>query len=178
MKRPSRPSVRMRECLRRCSGSRVKWRKLFIAGAMMTTAGVVLQMFSLPYPLKAWFLATQVTVSSLDEHLNATMALSSEPVVKSNVEHSQALVPGALSSVNLVDSPTELNLSPPVVPERSTPWQRKKSVARRRKNNRVKKISPPPPPPPPRRVIPYRLQVNSLFNGSIICRKMLYKLAA
>lgn len=172
MKRPSRPSVPMRERLRRCAGSRVEWRKLFIAGAMMTIAGVVLQMFSLPYPLKAWFLATQVTVSSLDEHLNATMELSS------NVEHSQTFVPGALSSVNLLDSRTELNLSPPVVPERSTPRQRKKSVARRRKNNRVKKISPPPPPPPPRRIIPYRLQVNSLFNGSVICRKMLYKLAA
>lgn len=170
MKRSLRPiaGIRMKEYLRRCAGYRFEWRKLFFAGAIMTIAGVVLQMFSLPYPLNVWFLASQVTVSSSDEPLNTTMELSSETVIEANVEQSQILVPDATSIV-LLDSPTELNLSTPVlVPESSTPRQRKKSVPRRRRKNvKVKKILPPPPPPPPRRIVPYQLQViNSPFNGS------------
>ncbi|KAH7514195.1 hypothetical protein FEM48_Zijuj11G0062900 [Ziziphus jujuba var. spinosa] len=169
MKRPLRPlvGIRMTEYLRRCAGYRIEWRRLFLMGAIMTAAGVVLQMFTLPYPLNVWFLSMPVTVTTTTTttsgESNSTMKLR-ERVIESRVEHSRIVsaAPSVLlnSRTELSETVIEPDTSSPLEPQIKAPTrQTRKSVSRRRKKNiKVKKVLPPPPPPPPRRIIPYRLQ--------------------
>lgn len=175
MKRPLRPlvGIRMTEYLRRCAGYRIEWRRLFLMGAIMTAAGVVLQMFTLPYPLNVWFLSMPVTVTTTTTttttsgESNSTMKLR-ERVIESRVEHSRIVsaAPSVLlnSRTELSETVIEPDTSSPLEPQIKAPTrQTRKSVSRRRKKNiKVKKVLPPPPPPPPRRIIPYRLQVKLL----------------
>ncbi|PON43166.1 Exostosin-like [Parasponia andersonii] len=147
-------SALMKELYRNCALYRIDWRKLFFAGAIMTIAGVMLQMFTLPYPLNMWFPSPPVTIS-LDEPINGAIELISERVNESMVQQFQLLE--AVPSV-LLNSPVELNVSKPVEPERFTVPQTRKSVPRRRRKS-IKvdiksndKTSPPPP-------VPHRFQI-------------------
>ncbi|PON97708.1 Exostosin-like [Trema orientale] len=146
-------SALMKELYRHCALYRIDWRKLFFAGAIMTIAGVMLQMFTLPYPLNMWFPSPPVTVS-LDEPINGAMELISERVNESMVQQFQLVE--AVPSV-LLNSPVELNVSTPVEPERLAVPQTRKSVPRRRRKN-IKvdtKSNDKTPPPPP---VSHRLQ--------------------
>ncbi|XP_010104876.2 probable glycosyltransferase At5g03795 [Morus notabilis] len=139
-------SITMKQLFRHCAGYRIDWAKLFFAGAIMTVAGVMLQMFTLPYPLSMWFISQPII--SWDEPLNGEVGLS-ERVTESMVTNV------------FLSSPAELSLLVPVEPaERLTVIERRKSVSRRRrKDTKVDaKSTISPPPPPSRRSVPYRLQ--------------------
>jgi hypothetical protein len=106
--------ILMKELFRRCVGYKIDWRKLFLVGAMLTIAGVVFQMFSLPYSLEIWFLSPHVTVSS-HESLNSTIPLS-ETLTKARVEEFQFVLAAPVVSVN---SSIKLIQSMPVEPKES-----------------------------------------------------------
>lgn len=149
-------SITMKQIFRHCAGYRIDWAKLFFAGAIMTVAGVMLQMFTLPYPLSMWFISQPVI--SWDEPLNGEVGLS-ERVTKSMVTNV------------FLSSPAELSLSVPVEPaERLTVTERRKSVSRRRRKDTKAdaKLTVSPPPPPSRRSVPYRLQVQ-IKNFNALC---------
>lgn len=152
-------TILMKEIFRHCALYRIDWGKLFFAGAIMTIAGVMLQMFTLPYPLSQWFLSPPLTVSS-DEPINGAMELISERVNESRVQQFQLVAAGPNV---LLNSPVESNFLVPVELERSiVSPQTRKSVSRRRRKS-IKVDSKPnnitPPPPPPSSSVPYHLQV-------------------
>lgn len=156
LRRPA--TALMKEIFRHCALYRIDWRKLFFAGAIMTIVGVMLQMFTLPYPLNKWFLPPPVTLS-LDEPFNGAMELISERVNESRVQQFQVV---AAVPIVLLNSTVELNISTPVGPERlAVPPQTRNSVSRRRRKS-IKVDSKPnniTPPPAPRRTVSDRLQV-------------------
>ncbi|XP_042503811.1 probable glycosyltransferase At5g03795 [Macadamia integrifolia] len=57
-------ATEMKVVRRRCPGSKINWRKLFLIAAVVTTAGAVFQTCTLPNPLTVWFLLPSATVSS------------------------------------------------------------------------------------------------------------------
>ncbi|XP_062073950.1 probable glycosyltransferase At3g07620 isoform X2 [Humulus lupulus] len=130
----------------------------------MTIAGVMLQTFTLPYPLNKWFLFPPVTVS-LNEPFNGAMGLISKRVNESRIQQFQLVE--AVPKV-LPNSPVESNFSVPVEPEiPAVPVQKRKSVPRRRRKN-IDLDSKPnhttPSTPPPRKTVPFKLQK---FVGSL-----------
>ncbi|XP_040367659.1 probable glycosyltransferase At5g03795 [Rosa chinensis] len=143
----------MKEFFRLCAGLKIDWKRLIFAGAFMTTAGVILQMFLLNDPLDMWPLSLPIANVS-DESLNSIRSFNqtfSEGRVK-RLELISADVP-----IVPPDSSLKLNLSIPVMPYIGTvPTGRSR---RRKKEGNVDNMSKViPPPNPPRIHVPYRLQ--------------------
>lgn len=130
-------------CRRNDAGYRFDWRKLFFAGAIMTTAGVLLQIFSLPYPLNSFLPSPPVRVVYY-QPLNGTIKLSETDDNESSKQFQ--LLPAI--ALNNISTPDQSNV---------TGKRKYVSIGRRKIDNRAKII--PPPPPPALRNIPYSLQV-------------------
>lgn len=151
-----RATFLMKQLLRRYAGYKIVWRKIFFAGAMMTAAGVMLQLFTLPFPLNMFVSQHEIVTS--DELLK-------------NMRLSESV---AESAPNIfLNSPTELsNLSVPVQSAERLPVSKVRKSESRKKRKSVKEdtklnfLGHPPPPPSPRRTVPMRLQVQlrTLFS--------------
>ncbi|XP_040990678.1 probable glycosyltransferase At5g03795 [Juglans microcarpa x Juglans regia] len=144
----------MKELIYRCERNRVDWRKLSLFGAMLTVAGVVFQMFTLPYSLNMWFLLPPATVS-LSGSMNGTIP-SSEARSEARAEQFQLVPTVPIVSVN---SSLKLIQSMPVEPKKVTDLVKRKPISRRRKKN----IKPDDKsnilsPPPPHKTVPSRFQ--------------------
>ncbi|XP_034680976.1 probable glycosyltransferase At5g03795 isoform X3 [Vitis riparia] len=136
---------------------RINWKKLFVVVAIMTTAGMVLQTYTLPYPMATWFLPPQTMVSSY-KSLNGSTVHLTETLSLESAEQFQLVPTAPVVSLN---SSTELVKSVPIVEERAQVSPRKNPSSRRRrknakidKTNEQKVVFHPPPP----RTVPTRLQ--------------------
>lgn len=65
----------IRELIRHCKWRKIDWRKLFLAGAVMSVAGIVLPTFFLAYHWNIWFTPSPFNHSS-HQSLNDSMHLS------------------------------------------------------------------------------------------------------
>lgn len=150
----------MKEFFRLCARLKIDWKRLILAGAIMTTAGVILQMFILTDPLDMWSLSLPIANSS-NEFLYGGMSFN-QTFSEGRVKRLQLISNDA--SIVSPKSSVELNLSVPIQPDIAPVPTR---GSRRRKkggkvDNMVKVI---PPPDPPRIPVPHRLQVVSwLFH--------------
>ncbi|KAF5734912.1 putative glycosyltransferase [Tripterygium wilfordii] len=138
----------MRKLIRRCIGSRVYWRELFLVAAIMTTAGVVVPIFVFTYPLHMWFLSP--TVPSL----NSTMPLG-ETYAEARGRQSPLSPPSLIDSVNSSAELIKLQSGKkkkPIVSLGRNPLPRKRRK-RSKVNDEPKAIL-----PPPRETVPYCLQ--------------------
>ncbi|RVX15526.1 hypothetical protein CK203_009180 [Vitis vinifera] len=140
---------------------RINWKKLFVVVAIMTTAGMVLQTYTLPYPMATWFLPPQTMVSSY-KSLNGSTVHLTETLSLESAEQFQLVPTAPVVSLN---SSTELVKSVPIVEERAQVSPRRNPSSRRRrknakidKTNEQKVVFHPPPP----RTVPTRLQVELL----------------
>lgn len=140
---------------------RINWKKLFVVVAIMTTAGMVLQTYTLPYPMATWFLPPQTMVSSY-KSLNGSTVHLTETLSLESAEQFQLVPTAPVVSLN---SSTELVKSVPIVEERAQVSPRRNPSSRRRrknakidKTNEQKVVFHPPPP----RTVPTRLQVEFL----------------
>lgn len=136
---------------------RINWKKLFVVVAIMTTAGMVLQTYTLPYPMATWFLPPQTMVSSY-KSLNGSTVHLTETLSLESAEQFQLVPTAPVVSLN---SSTELVKSVPIVEERAQVSPRRNPSSRRRrknakidKTNEQKVVFHPPPP----RTVPTRLQ--------------------
>lgn len=94
---------------------RICWQKLFIVLAMTTTAVMVLQTYTLPYPMATWFLSPQLPVSS-NKSLNGSPLHLTKSLSLESSEQFQ-LVPTA--PVVYLNSSPELVHSAPITEDRA-----------------------------------------------------------
>ncbi|KAI3905171.1 hypothetical protein MKX01_017417 [Papaver californicum] len=133
-----------RELRRQWLVNRIDWRKLIFVVAIMTTAGAVLQIFVLPYPV--WFLVPPASISSYEASNNTMSFKGNLPV-----ERVELFQPVDVSS---------LTNTTKVVEE-----EKPRASRRRRRRRRVKtkqKSEEPIFPPPPRVVTAWQRYVWSL----------------
>ncbi|XP_062029210.1 probable glycosyltransferase At5g03795 [Rosa rugosa] len=143
----------MKEFFRLCAGLKIDWKRLIFAGAFMTTAGVILQMFLLTDPIDMWSLSLPIANVS-DESLNSIRSFN-QTFSEGRVKRLQLI--SAEVPIVPPNSSLKLNLSVPVMPYIGTvPTGRSR---RRKKGGNVDNMSKViPPPDPPRMHVPYRLQ--------------------
>lgn len=148
----------MKELTYRCARNRVDWRKLSLFGAMLIVAGLVFQMFTLPYSLNMWFLSRPAMVS-LSGSMNGTIP-SSEAHSEARAEQFQFVPTVPIVSANFS---LKLIQSMPVEPKKVTDPVKRKPISRRRKKNiKPDDKSNVSSPPPPHKNVPSRFQVGSM----------------
>ncbi|KAF7131495.1 hypothetical protein RHSIM_Rhsim09G0172600 [Rhododendron simsii] len=130
---------------------RVSWRKLLFVGSIITFAGVVVQIYTLPYPLTIWILSPPET-RLLYQSLNSNMRLSEKNSLARFEQYETHLVDPVIST----NTSHELNQSVPIMEEGTKVSRQRDRIARRRRRNMKPKIIA-SPPPAPRRPVPHRL---------------------
>lgn len=135
---------------------RVSWRKLLFVGSIITFAGVVVQIYTLPYPLTIWILSPPET-PLLHQSLNSNMRLSEKNSLARFEQYETHLVDPVISK----NTSHELNQSVPIMEEGTKASRKRDRLARRRRRNMKPKIIA-SPPPAPRRPVPHRLLVRLL----------------
>ncbi|KAL2545290.1 Exostosin family protein [Forsythia ovata] len=117
-----------------CLMFRIDWRKLFLIGSVLTITSVVIQISTLPYPLKEWIFPPPTTVSSFEPLNTATMGDQFETVHNAPV----------IASLN---SSTKVNELALVTKDGEKNFRRRKQ---RTNTKSTSTFSPPSSPPPVR----------------------------
>ena len=135
---------------------KIDWRKLLFVGSVITIAVVVVQIYTLPYPLTIWILSPPET-HLVYRSFNRNMHFSD----KNSLARLESLETHLVQPVIPVNTSNELNQSVPLVDEKGNATrQRGRSSRRRRKHTKPEIIL--TPPAPPRRPVPHLLLVRSL----------------
>lgn len=111
------------------------WRKLLFVGSLITFAGVVVQIYTLPYPLTIWILSPPET-HLLYQSLNSKMRLSEKNSLARFEQYETHLVDSVISKY----TSQELNQSVPIMEERAKASRQRDRLARRRRRNMKPKI--------------------------------------
>ncbi|XP_050376179.1 probable glycosyltransferase At5g25310 [Argentina anserina] len=145
--------ILMKEFFRLFAGLKIDWKRVIFAGALMTTAGVILQMFLLTDSLDMSSLSRPITNVS-DKSLNR---ISSFNQTISEDRNKRLQLISTDVPIVLANSSLQLNLSVPGMPDTGPiPTGRPR---RRKKGGNVDNVSKVlPPPDPPSVPVPYRLQ--------------------
>ncbi|PSS11547.1 Glycosyltransferase [Actinidia chinensis var. chinensis] len=145
---------------------RIDWRKLLFVGSVISIAVVVVQIYTLPYPLTIWILSpseTRLLYRSFNRnmHFSEKNSLARLESLETHLVH--PVIPVNTSnelnqSVPIVDEKgsNDLNQSVPIVDEKGNATrQRGRSSRRRRKHTKPEIIL--TPPAAPRKPVPHRL---------------------
>ncbi|KAL7167207.1 hypothetical protein ACSBR2_037811 [Camellia fascicularis] len=143
---------------------RIDWRKLLLVGSIITIAGVVVQIYTLPFPLSIWILSPPET-RLVYKSLNTNMHLSEEtPLARFEEFENHPADPGGSMNTS-----TNLNQSASIVKDEAKVTRQRARLERRRMRIMRQKI-PSPPPPPPHRPLPLHLlrHIRSLTSDEVL----------
>ncbi|KAI7987161.1 putative glycosyltransferase [Camellia lanceoleosa] len=143
---------------------RIDWRKLLLVGSIITIAGVVVQIYTLPFPLTIWILSPPET-RLVYKSLKTNMHLSEETSLArfEEFENHQADPGGSMNTS------TNLNQSASIVKDEAKATRQRARLERRRMRI-MKQKNPSPPPPPPHRPLPLHLlrHIRSLTSDEVL----------
>lgn len=110
---------------------RIDWRKLFLCCAVLTVGSILVQIYSLPYPLKEWIAQPNPTISN-NRILNTAVNVSEKRhSLAVGVDHRKLQSPTVLVSVN-----SSVNLNRSVI----SPKKETRVPRRRRRRNHAKTV--------------------------------------